>query len=249
MRRRHDVLKELTAADPVRRDQVETHSSPAAQRLLAAILSTPRQEPSPAAKPRSRSRLGVALAIVALAVAALAATWILTRPVTQPQALACFQAPNLDADRVGVRLGPSEGQAACEALWADSTLSNPDFGPPGTVPPLVACVSEAGWLFVFPGDDPGLCTRLGLAIPDPGSMPDADAIRALTSALVDYFSDQQCIPIPQAVIDVREILDTHVGPDWSISSEPGTDDRPCASFGLDAEERTVFLVPIPEPAS
>jgi hypothetical protein len=25
-------------------------------------------------------------------------------------------------------------------------------------------------------------------------------------------------------------------------------DRPCASFGLDTDERTVFLVPIPEPA-
>ena len=244
MSRRRDAFDELVSANPVDRDRLPAGLSPWAQHTLAAILDTMRDAGRPNT-PRWKRRRLVVIAVVLLTLVALGATWILTRPVTQPQAIACFQAPNLDADRVAVQSGSSA--AACEHLWADGTLSNPTFGPAGSVPPLVACVSEAGSLFVFPSDDLSLCGRLGLAEPDPSPPQDADRVRAIIDDLANYFSDQPCIPIQRAADDVRRILDEQGATDWTIDATPGTDDRPCASVALDAEQTTVLLVPIPPP--
>lgn len=240
---KRDAFDQLRTSDPVDRLRLEGHASPRAQRMLRSILGTPREERTPS----NRRRLVLVIAIAAAALAALAAAWLITRPVTQPQGIACYQAADLDADRVAVQSGLTVTAAACEALWVDGTLSNPEFGPAGSVPPLVACVNDAGGLAVFPSDDPSICADLGLATPDPASTSDAEAVRALNDALVEYFSARQCIPIPEAVVEVRRILDTHGAADWTIQQTPGPDDRPCASFGLDAKAQTIFVVPIPEP--
>lgn len=242
------AFDELTSANPVDRDQLESYDSPTARRILRSILNTPQETARRARTPFGKRRLVLVAAIIVVTLITLAAVWIMTRPVTQPQAIACFQAPHPDADRVGIQSGRPAGTAACEQFWADGTLSNPEFGSPGSVPPLMACVSEAGSLFVFPSDDPGLCARLGLAVPDPATSLEADTVRALNNALVDYFSSQPCTTIPQAVADVRRILDEHEAFDWIVVATAGNDERPCASFGLDAEEHTIHLVPIPEPS-
>jgi hypothetical protein len=243
MSERQDAFHELRASDRVHRGRLEGHASPRAQRMLRVILDTPREEPPPS----TRRRLVVVIAIAVIALVALAATWLVTRPVTHPQSIVCYQAADLESDRVAVASGPTLTASGCEAVWAEGTLSNPEFGPAGSVPPLVGCVGGSGALAVFPSDDPSVCARLGLAIPDPASIPGAETVIVLNNALVDYFSARHCIAIPEAVAGVRTILDAHGASDWTIETTPGPEDRPCASYGLDAEAQTVFVVPIPEP--
>ena len=172
----------------------------------------------------------------------------MTRPVSEPEDIVCYQAVDLDSDRVGVGYGADVTAAACVRFWEDGTLTNPEFGPAGSVPPLAGCVSAAGSLAVFPSEDPNVCQDLGLADVDPSSVPAAGEIRSLNDILVDYFASDGCVPIPRAVDDVRGILDTRGFANWTITETSGSSDRICASFSMEAENETVFIVPIPKPS-
>lgn len=245
MSRRFDAFDELARHDPVDESSLPSHDSPQAQRLLAEITATPRQPQRTSLRHR---RVVVAIAVGIAAVATLGAAWIMTRPVAEPQDIVCYQAADLDSDRVGIGYGDDVAAEACERFWSDGILTNPQFGPAGSVPPLVACVSEAGSLAVFPTNDPNVCHTLGLADVDEASLPGADAVRDLNDALVDYFLTNLCIPVPRAVDDVRRILDAHGFVDWTISETSGPPDRPCASHSMDTENARITIIPIPEPS-
>lgn len=240
---RHDAFDELAQHDPIDQSSLPSHDSPQAQRLLADIVATPRQPGRTSVRHR---RVVVAIAVGIAAVAALGAGWIVTRPVTEPQDIVCYQAVDLDSDRAGVGYGDDVTAAACERFWADGTLTNPEFGPAGSVPPLVACVSAGGSLAVFPTNDPNVCHSLDLGEIDEASLPGADTIRGLNDALVNYFASDGCVPIPRAVDDVRGILDTRGFAHWTIVETSGSPDRICASFSMGSESETVFIVPIPK---
>ncbi|HHC08074.1 MAG TPA: hypothetical protein ENK55_05100 [Actinobacteria bacterium] len=236
-----DAFEQLRAADPVDPATVDGPDSPRARALLSSILATDRTPEAVPERRRRRRRLAVAAAI--LAALAAAAAWIVTRPVTNPASLSCYEGPTLDSSQVGLVGRPLE-VASCVPFWADGTLTNPAY-PPGTVPPLVACVTDVGTFAVFPSEDPNLCEELGLAPPDPQSIDDAAPIIDLENALVDYFSSDPCIPIPQAADDVQRILDEHGVSDWTITVGEQRPDRPCASLSFEPERRTVRIVPIP----
>jgi hypothetical protein len=234
-----DLIRRLREANPAVEERLPGPESLEGRRLLAYILSQPRR---PKPRPSGRRRL---LVVTALALAATAATYLWLRPVANP-VLTCFATVDTEADRVALATPGELAPQACALLWAEGSLSNPEVAP-GSVPPLGSCVGPEGGLWVFPTDDPDLCDRMGLAAPDPASLPEAEAIRLAINELVGYFATHRCQTIEQASADVRRILDQHRLDDWMVETTPETPDRPCASFSPDPDNRTIHLVPIPPP--
>ena len=193
----------------------------------------------------SRRRRWIAIAVAVLAIGSIAATYLLTRDVTEPTAVAYFSEPHPNSDVSAATLSGDFDASRCESEWVDGPLVNEDIVPKGQVPPLVACVSDVGNLWVFPTDDEGICDQLGLATPNPDSMSEGNEIRRLTEDLIDHFDEHECQPPPVAEVDVREILDERGFPDWEIKVGSPRPDRPCASLGVDSENKTIHLVTIP----
>ena len=198
---------------------------------------------------RSR-RLRVAVVVIST-VALIAAGWILLREVTLVQGVVCYSATDLNSDRVGVRPTDEPNVELCIEPWAEGVLNNPGIEE-GSVPALTGCVNEEGALVVFPTDDQSVCDRLGLATPEPkspspsGSVPTTDS--ELQRKLVGFFSTRTCVAMGEASIEVQRILDDAGVEGWRIEAQPAQPTRPCASFAIDTEARTVILVPIPEPS-
>jgi len=244
MGRRDDAFAILRSNDPVDEATVDGANSPKARALLADIVTTPRP---PLDRPERsvRRRLVFAIAIALLAVVSVAATWLFLRDVTDPISVGCYQDTSLDSDVVAVASGGALDVSLCEPVWKDGTLTNNTAAPAGQVPPLIGCVTNTGNLAVFPSSAEDLCGRLGLAEPAPESVPAGDAIRQLNNELVAHFEANDCQPIEDAETDIRRILDRHGLNDWQVQVSLGGPDRPCASFGLDAPNRTIHLIPIP----
>ncbi|MEZ5176668.1 MAG: hypothetical protein R2823_10795 [Acidimicrobiia bacterium] len=248
MRKRDDAFEAFRASNPVDESTVPAPDSPQARALFDEITATPRtQEVALARFPRRR--LVVAIAVALLALASIAAAWLILRDVTDPIAVVCYQAPSLDSDAADATTEGTLGVELCEPAWKSGRLVNEDIVPSGEVPPLVGCVTDQGNLAVFPSDSQALCTQLGLAEPNPESVPDSDVLRELQNELVQHFDQQVCQPIEDASQDVRRILDTHGFEDWQIQVAPGGAGRPCASLAFDVANETVHLVPIPDLSS
>jgi hypothetical protein len=241
-----DAFELLCRSDPVDETRLPDHQTPTAQQLLARILSEPRQAATPD-RPRRLSgrRLRVAVALALVALATIAAAWIAIRAISDPIAIGCYQALTLDSDRVAVASGGQLDPSVCAPIWEEQTLTNQQVAPAGSVPPLLGCVTDTGSLAVFPSDDPTLCEDLGLSRPDDQSIPEGDAIRQLNDQLIAYFDRQACVPFNQAQLDIESILKEMGFGDWTIEVEVGDPDYPCASFGLDTQQRTIHLIPIP----
>lgn len=84
---------------------------------------------------------------------------------------------DLDADIAAAPAGGPAAAAACEPVWADGILTNPDINERGEIPPLTACVANNKSLAVFPTDDPTVCEDLGLSYPEPLEQDTANEIR------------------------------------------------------------------------
>ena len=225
--------------------------TPIESRIRRALATEAAMWPDPAllgatSQPNRGRRRWVAIAVALVAVVSIAATFLLTRDVTEPTAVACFREARLDSDIAAADLGGDLDASLCASVWADGPLVNEDIVAIGEVPPLVACVSDVGSLWVFPTDDETICEELGLATPDPHSIPQGNDIRRLTEDLVNHFDQQDCQPLSAAATDVREILDDRGFGAWQIRVGNPRSDRPCASLAVDPEQQTIHLVPIPE---
>ena len=234
----------LRRTNPVRDNEVPGADSPEARELLTRILATPREQEL--RTPASRRKLRLVLAVAAISVITIAATWIWLRSISIPNAIICYQAVDLDADTAAAPPSETATGDACAPAWEQQTLVNPDIVPPGSVPPLVACVAENGALAVFPSDDTTVCRRLGLAEPDPSTQESADNVRALESQLIEYFQSEGCIPVDEATTHVSRVTEDHGLASWAIEAQPETPERPCASFSIDPDLETIFIIPIPE---
>lgn len=242
-----DGFELLRAANPVDVDQVEGPDSEVAQTMLATIFNQPR--PNVSTERRWRRPLRLAVALAAMAVVLVAATWLLTGDVENPQAIACHQAVDLDSDIAAAPVGGTTTADACVPVWEDGILENRDVAPVGSVPPLTACVTERGTLAVFPTDDRGVCESFGMAYPEPTSRDTADQIRQLDADLQAYFASTECAGMEEAETRIRQTLDDSGFGDWTIETQETTETRPCASYSLDAETETIHLIPIPAPDS
>lgn len=244
MGRRDDAFEILRANDPVDETMVDGADSPKARALFANIVATRRSQ-SHRRRRSTRRRLTIAIAVALLAVVSIAATWLFLRDVSDPISVGCYQDASLDSDVVAVTSGGALDVSLCEPVWEDGTLTNNDVAPHGQVPPLIGCVTNSGNLAVFPSNDENLCQILGLADPNPESVPEGDTIRQLNDDLVAHFAANECQPIEETETDIRRILDSRGFEGWQIEVSPGGSGRPCASFGLDAPDQTIHLIPIP----
>lgn len=239
-----DAFEAFREANPIDDSTLPGPDSSKGRTLFDRITATPRL---PDATPRrSRRRTVLVITAVLVALLSIAAAWLALRDVTDPLPIVCHQAPRLDSDAAAGASGGTLGVERCAWAWEDGVLINEDFAPPGQIPVLIGCVTDEGNLAVFPGDDPALCERLGLTRPDPASMSDGDALRHLESDLVDWFDQHGCQALDVAEHDIRQILDAQGLDDWRISVSGRNQNDPCASFGLDAENKTVRLVAIPD---
>jgi len=239
-----DAFEAFRKANPINDSTLPGPDSPKGRTLFDRITSAPRlSDPTPR---RSRHRTVLVITAVLVALISIAATWLALRDVTDPLPIVCYQAPRMDSDAAAGASGGTLGVERCEWAWEDGTLINDDFAPPGQIPPLVGCVTDEGNLAVFPGDDPALCEQLGLTRPEPASMSDGDALRQLESDLVDWFDEHGCQALDVAEQDIRVILDAHGFDDWLISNPGPNGNDPCASFGLDVENKAVRLVSTPD---
>jgi len=234
-----DPIELVRALNPIDESQIEGHDSPTARRLLGDILAQPRHS----SDAPHRRRQVLVWALVAALVTAFG--WALLRPITDPLGLACYAAPDLDADRAAMAADGVLDPTGCALLWANRTLTNNAIVAPGEVPDLRACVSPGGGLAVFPTADNRICDRLGLAEPDPASIPAADAVRRLAESLSSRINATSCLSINRAASMAREALDDLGLADWTVATMPTTDGRPCASVAIDNESLTITLVPIP----
>lgn len=233
----------LKKANPVDVDQVLGADSEAARTILASIVQEPQPETSVRRPGRRPVRLAIALAAMTLVL--IAATWLLTRNVENPQAIACHQAVDTDSDIAAAPTGGPATADACIPVWEDGIIENPEVAPLGSLPPLTACVTERGNLAVFPTDDQDVCASLGLAYPEPASQDDANQIRQLDSDLQAYFSSKECASMQEAETRVPNMLDDAGFDTWTIQTQQASDERPCASYSLTADTETIHLVPIP----
>ncbi|MDX2344543.1 MAG: hypothetical protein QNL26_11875 [Acidimicrobiia bacterium] len=234
-----DPYELLRRSDPAPLKDMPGPESAFGQRVKAAAKSG-----VPVVQQRKRRVPTVAIAAAA-ALAGVAAAYYLTRPATEPSVVVCYQAATLDATREAVAAPPALTTAACEQPWIDGTLKSDTLGE-GEIPPLVGCVNDTGTLWVFPSNYASLCKDLGLANHEPTGTPDDST--TLMGLLSDMINLGECLSIADAQQEITQILDTNDLTLWQINVVTApTDERPCASFSLDAPTKTINLVPIPTP--
>lgn len=205
-----------------------------AKRALAAVLS---QE---SGIQRRKRRLRVT-AIGVLSIVLTAAVAIRYLPVDHTFELGCFEATDLAANRLVSDVDNQPGADDCAEWWINGELTNPEV-PLGQVPPLLACVTESGVLWVFPSDDPTTCQRLGLAVPD--SSPASSPGSVIRAALVDQYAWEACVPPVQAAAEISGALVDLGFSDWSVSYDDAAEGD-CTTLAIDPIAKVVSVVPVP----
>ncbi len=213
---------------------------PALDSLQAHAIRRAALERGQAPRRRSRRLLVAIAAFLVLSATAAAAIVIATREPTAPQGVACYEFADLDSR--AVVLPPSAGADAsiCTRLWQDGT-----FATTGSAPPLTACVNLEGALVVVPGDA-GQCASLGLA--QATNVRSLDPLIELRDRLLALTPPGGCTPMADTVTGAEAIL-TELGlveQGWTVVAGPVADDRPCASWSIDADAASVFVVGVPE---
>jgi hypothetical protein len=239
-----DPFELLRQGDPAPLATTPAADSALGREIYARVMATTTEPARRRTRPPARRIVGIALAVLA-ALALAAAVWSIRKTVTQTSDMVCYQGLTLDSSRSGGLAPDVFEPEACESLWLNGTLVNVAIAAPGTVPPLVGCVSDRGVLFVLPSDDAALCGSLGLAEFErsPGILPGTILDRRLRS----IFGDGSCRSMQDAQVMVTGLFEEQGLSGWTVRviAEP-TPQRPCASYGLDSVNRVVFLTPIPD---
>lgn len=238
----NDPLELIRQADPAPRDSMPTAMSPLGRSIRARVAEEMIAERSP-----NHRRLVVRV-VIALVIAALAsaATWIITREASDPSGVVCYEEASLQSKGIVVTTPAAFDASLCTSLWADGALQNPSVGS-GAAPQLVACVHARGVLVVFPAsDNSDVCAELGLARHEPSA--NEQPLTILNTRLNRLFAETPCMELADAKRQATEILRAAGLEEWTVVvTTPATDERPCASYGIDADTETVVLVAVPDP--
>lgn len=162
---------------------------------------------------------------------------------TQPTAgVACLEAPGVDADVIVIE--PTDDPVAgCEAVWSAGRFDRTPL-PGGEVPPLVACISDAGVIEVYPGDAE-TCTGLGLTNADSGLDAENQAIVALQERVVNDINARPCASA-QAVEELAQrIVDESPISGWRVEVRPDSIDATCAKAAVIIPTQVVQVVKFP----
>lgn len=199
-----------------------------------------------------RRRTTAMFGVVALGVSAVAAgAFVARRQPTTTISVGCYAEARLDADTAVVNTEPVGAEETCAQLWREGHIGT------GPVPPLQACVLRQGAIGVFPGNDPSVCADLGnntAPAPPPDEIePPAGngGVVALTAELVAIHGDASCLAPEEARALAASALRRHGFRGWKVEVAGGAtgkgfdDERPCATFHVDEEQKVVLLVPFP----
>jgi hypothetical protein len=203
------------------------------EELLARILAQPR---TAGHRRRSRRRQWIIAGTVAVAGMASAAFAVLrSSPASEPTGIACAATDDPDGDIVGLP-GAVDPVAACAELWTNGTLGS------GTVPPLAACVNDAGAVVVLPGEASAVCTKAGFDLLDlDADTSNAAGVLALEERLIDTFLND-CYGQDAALAEARRILDDEGFADWTVTlAEDFPDGLDCAGIAVDSSEQSVIV--------
>jgi hypothetical protein len=209
-----------------------------ANRAYRAITSTPRT-------PRWHRRMFVSGIALALVVGAGAAAYTLTRPISNPIAVGCYEGTSLTATEhiTALRGTPA---ASCAELWNAGELGSAPH------PSLVTCVRSSGTAVVFPTKDQSICSRLGLAsvaqtrgrgaqLRTSGTAP---SIEKLTARLGEAVLNSTCLRSVEALRDVQQDFATFKIHGWSVVRAAAfSTAHPCVGFAIDPTHGIVKLVP------
>ncbi len=162
---------------------------------------------------------------------------------TQPTAgIACREAPGVDADVIVIE--PTDDPVGgCEAVWAAGRFDEARLAD-GEVPLLVACVSDAGVIEVYPGDAE-TCTGLGLADAGPALDEENQAIVALQERLVNEINLQPCVMAEDAASIGLRIVEESGLAGWTVEIRTDSTGAPCAKAAVDTTRRVVEVVKFP----
>lgn len=162
---------------------------------------------------------------------------------TQPTAgVACRETPGVDADVIVIE--PTDDPiGGCEALWAAGRFDETPLAA-GGVPLLVACISDAGVIEVFPGEA-GTCASLGLADADPVLDDENRLIVSLQDRVVDEINAQPCASA-RVVASIAQRLVAESGlAGWRVEIRPDSVSALCAKAAVDATTQVVQVVKFP----
>lgn len=224
-----DPFELFKAMNPYRDEPDDTPD----EDLLARITAEPRSVTPLRHTRRRRWVVGGTVAVAAVATAAFA--FLRTSPATEPTAVSCAATDDPAGDIVGLP-GSADPVAACAVLWTDGTLGS------GTVPPLAACVNDAGAVIVLPGGASSVCTKAGFALLDlDADTSEAIDVLAVEELLIDTFLDD-CYPQDDALVKARQILDNSGLDDWTVTlAEDFPDGLDCAGVSVDGSAKAVII--------
>lgn len=216
-------------------------------RLVVGIVSGERAQAREAQHRRRRLRRVVAGAglVVVLSAGAVAANLLGSGQPTQPNLLVACRAeadPRADAVVIDSLDDPIGG---CAEQWATGEFRG--RWPSAEGPPLVACISNAGVVEVYPGDA-GVCSGLGYAEADPTLSPENQAIVNLNERVAADINAQPCASSEEVADRAERILAESGLERWSVSVSPGHEHAPCAKVALDATMRSLTVVSFPTTA-
>lgn len=255
-----DPFDLLLLGDPAATGESEGQANEHAELIRSRVLDAVRAdglveddatstltEPTPLTRPdadrQSKNRRVAVLVGVIAALLMIGAAWVVSGEPSHPTNVVCYETA---AQESSVVLSVDAGDldpSVCEGPWLTFELLRSDV-PLGTTPPLTPCVNEAGYMVVFPTDDPQICRELGLAeFERPG--PGRDLTESgLQGELDKLFLDVGCPEFDETESAVRELLAERDGWVLELVAEP-TQGRPCAGYGTDYATSTVYLVPEP----
>lgn len=239
-----DVEALLRLGDPVRFEAHDVVNSPMADRVRARALGQVGAD-EPGRRPQRRVPVVRLAGLVAAVFLVAGAAWTWRREPTNPVSVTCFEQAHLDSSRAVPTVTGTLDPSQCEEVWSSGLLSNPDVAEVGEVPVFRACVSSSGILFVFPSEQFGLCNALGLAGFERVNNSETQVEgRDIQEVLDRVFSNTSCPDFRLSDVRLRTALADY--PDWKVSyvGSP-TQERPCAGYAADFENKVIRLVPEP----
>ena len=214
--------------------------------VVADIVSGARMARLQRGETRRRRKLvatGVLSTLIVAGGAVGVAAIVRSGQPTQPTAgVACRDDVGVEANVIVIE--PTDDPVGgCGALWAAGRFDGASVAV-GVVPPLVACISHAGVIEVYPGDV-GTCAGLGLADADPVLSDANRLIVSLQDRVVDEINAQPCASA-RVVASIAQRLVAESGlAGWRVEIRPDSVSALCAKAAVDATTQVVQVVKFP----
>lgn len=199
--------------------------------------------PAPARRRRSRRRVAAVAAVALVAGAGVASSVVMTWPRADQAAavgIGCVDAVSAEPD--ATTIVAADGRAPveiCADLWRDGVVS---ARASGAVPPLTACLTDAGAVIVYPTADRDVCERFGSTADLPADYERVATQMARFRRALDarLSAGGACRAAEQGAAIARAELRRAGIRGWTVDISPGAGG--CVSFGLDGPTRSVIIV-------